>query len=49
MIKNAAIGIAVANAPEDVKKVADYVTERTNNENAIEEVVERFCINPEKE
>lgn len=49
MIKNAAIGIAVANAPEDVKKVADYVTERTNNENAIEEVVEQFCINPEKE
>lgn len=44
MIKNAAIGIAVANAPSDVKDVADYVTQRTNNEDAIAEVVERFCI-----
>lgn len=43
MITHAAIGVAVANAPEDVKEAADYVTHRTNNEDAVAEVVERFC------
>lgn len=43
MITHAAIGVAVANAPDDVKAAADYVTHRTNNEDAVAEVIERFC------
>ncbi len=43
MIRHAAVGIAVANSPEDVKAIADYVTVRTNNEDAVAEVIEKFC------
>lgn len=43
MILGAGIGIAVANAPGEVKSQADYVTTRTNNEDAIVEIVDRFC------
>lgn len=42
MIQKAHIGIAMANAHEEVLKAADYVTERDNNHDALAEVVERF-------
>ncbi len=45
MIETAGIGVAVANARENVKAVADYVTERDNDHNAISEVIERFILN----
>lgn len=43
MIVHAAVGVAAANSPEEVKAAADYVTKRTNNEDCVAEVVERFC------
>ena len=44
MIKNAGIGIAVANALPIVKEVADYVTCADNNHNPVKEVVQRFIL-----
>ena len=42
MIEAAGIGVAMANGTPDVKSVADYITERDNNHDGIQEVVERF-------
>ena len=42
MIEAAGIGVAMANATEEVKAVADYITTRDNNHDGIAEVVERF-------
>ena len=42
MIKKSGIGIAVRNASDDAKAAADYITRRSNNRNAIGEVVEKF-------
>ena len=42
MIEAAGIGIAMANGTEDVKRIANYITERDNNHDGIQEVVERF-------
>lgn len=42
MIAMAGIGVAMANATEEVKAIADYVTLRDNNHDGIAEVVERF-------
>lgn len=42
MIEHAGIGIAVRNALDEVKAIADYVTERDNNHDAIAEVAEKF-------
>ena len=39
MIKNAGIGFAVANAVDDAKTVADYITVN-NNEHAIAKIIE---------
>ncbi|MCI9006857.1 MAG: HAD family phosphatase [Lachnospiraceae bacterium] len=45
MLRAAGIGCAVANAQEEVKKTADYVTEQDNNHSAVAEIVERFLLN----
>ena len=42
MLRHAAIGVAAANSPEEVKAQADYVTDRTNNQDCVAEVVEKF-------
>lgn len=42
MIEVAGLGIAVQNADERLKAVADYVTEATFNENAIAEIIYKF-------
>jgi 5-amino-6-(5-phospho-D-ribitylamino)uracil phosphatase len=42
MIRRAGTGIAVQNALEEVKKAADYVTSRTNNQNIVEEIIDHF-------
>jgi hypothetical protein len=42
MIKEAGLGIAVANAREFLKKSADYVTEKDNNNGAIGEIIKKF-------
>lgn len=42
MICHAGLGVAMANAPDAVQMVADYVTKKDNNHNGIKEVIERF-------
>ena len=42
MLQYAGVGVAMANAPENVKLFADYVTERDNDHLGVAEVVERF-------
>lgn len=45
MLKRANIGIAVNNSADEVKKVADYITERDNNHDVIEEIVNKLLKN----
>ena len=42
MIEAAGVGVAVANASQVAKDVADYVTECDNNHSALSEVIEKF-------
>ena len=44
MIKAAGLGVAMANATEEVKASADYITLRDNNHDGIAEVVEKFML-----
>jgi Cof subfamily protein (haloacid dehalogenase superfamily) len=44
MIKEAAIGVAVANADHKLKDVSNYITKTTNNEGAIKEVIDKFIL-----
>lgn len=44
MIEEAGMGIAVANARDEVKKQADYIASRNNNQHVIEEVVEKYIL-----
>ncbi len=44
MIRAAGLGVGVRNAAEGVKPECDYVTEATNNESAVAEVIERFIL-----
>ena len=44
MLQEAHIGVAMKNAKEEVKACADYVTQRTNNEAGIAEVIEKFLL-----
>lgn len=44
MVQYAGLGIAMANAQNVVKEAADYVTRRTNDENGIVEVIEKFIL-----
>jgi Cof subfamily protein (haloacid dehalogenase superfamily) len=46
MIEWAGLGVAVANAHAEVKAAADYVCERTNNESAVAEVINKFVLDP---
>lgn len=45
MIRYAGLGIAMRNGAEVVKQEAQYVTERTNNEGGVAEVIEKFALN----
>lgn len=42
MIQFAGLGVAMANAQEQVKDVADYITEKDNDHDGIAEVIEKF-------
>ncbi|GKU24697.1 Cof-type HAD-IIB family hydrolase [Clostridium folliculivorans] len=44
MIKKAGLGIAVCNAKDYVKSVANYITIRDNDHDAISEVIEKFVV-----
>lgn len=43
MIRRAGLGVAMGNAPDDLKQHADYVT-ATNDEEGLREVIERFIL-----
>lgn len=47
MIHYAGIGVAMANAVDEVKKVSDYITKSDNNEGGVGEAVERFVLSKE--
>ena len=44
MIKYAGLGVAMKNGTEEVKKIADYITD-TNDNNGVAKVVEKFIFN----
>ena len=44
MINKSGIGIAVANAIDELKNAANYVTKSNNNQNPVKEVFEKFII-----
>ena len=44
MIQAAGLGIGVRNTVEDMKPLCDYITEATNDESAIAEVIEKFVL-----
>lgn len=44
MIEAAGLGVGVRNAVEEVKERCDYITEATNNEGGVAEVIEKFVI-----
>ena len=45
MILAVGIGVCMKNGQDTLKSVADYVTERTNNECGIKEIIEKFILN----
>lgn len=44
LIKRSGIGVAVANATQEVKDVADYVSEFTNKQHAVAKAIEKFLL-----
>lgn len=45
MIKTAKLGVAVTCAADDIKEIAEYVTELDYDEGAVKEVIEKFVLN----
>ena len=45
IIENVGLGISVRNASDNLKRASDIVLERTNNENPMEEILERVILN----
>lgn len=44
MIVEAGVGVAMSNARDDVKEVADYVTENDNNHDGVAEVIQKYIL-----
>ncbi len=44
MVDAAGTGCAMANGTDEIKSAADYVTEKTNNECGVAEIIERFVL-----
>lgn len=44
MIQYAGVGVAMANAKNEVKQIADVVTEKTNDEDGLLEVIENYFV-----
>ncbi len=42
MLQYAGVGVAMANAPDPVRRIADYVTVNDNDHDGIKEVIQRF-------
>lgn len=45
MLKAAGLSVAVNNAVEDIKNIADYVCDADNNEGAVAEAINKFVLN----
>jgi len=45
MIKEAGLGVGVANSSKDILEVADYITDADYNHDAVAEVIEKFILN----
>ena len=45
MIRWAGVGVAMANADERIKKMADIVTDHTNDEDGVAEIIEEYFFN----
>lgn len=45
MIECAGLGVAVNNARNHIKKYADYITQKDNNNDAIAEIIQKFILN----
>jgi hypothetical protein len=43
MLKYAGFGVAVENAPDDIKELCDYVT-LSNNDNGVAAVIEKYIL-----
>jgi Cof subfamily protein (haloacid dehalogenase superfamily) len=48
MIRWAGIGVAMANGDERIKSMADLVTEHTNDEDGVAEIIEKYFFDKEK-
>jgi len=46
MIQTAGLGVGVRNTAVDMKPLCDVITEATNEEHAVAEVIERYILNP---
>ena len=44
MLKAAGLGVGVRNAAEGIREYCDFITQATNNEHAIAEVIEKFVL-----
>ena len=44
MIRWAGIGVALANATEELKEIADFVTYKTNDDNGVAEAIEKYIL-----
>ena len=44
MIQTAAIGAVMKNASDEMKKIGNYITEKTNNEGGVAEVIKKFML-----
>ena len=45
MVQAAGVGVAVANARDELKAVADYITVLDNNNGAVAEAINKFILN----
>ena len=44
MITKAGLGVAMKNGTQEVKEKADIITEFSNNEDAVAEIIEKYLI-----
>ncbi len=44
MIREAGIGVVMKNAREDIRRYADYITQKDNNEGGVAEVLRRYIV-----
>jgi Cof subfamily protein (haloacid dehalogenase superfamily) len=44
MIEYVGLGVAISNAREEIKEIANYVTKSNNNENGVAEVINKFIL-----